>query len=97
MRDASPYENREFDWKVYDYCDQIELIGGDNICGSSKCIVVGDTSVGKTCLVKRFKDGEFSCDHKDTIGVDFDVKNFKILGTSFDLQASVCNDNDYGN
>lgn len=88
-RDASPYQSRDFEWKVYDYCSQQRAAGGEAISGSSKCIVVGDTSVGKTCLVRRFADGEFSYDHKDTIGVDFDVKTFQILGTNFDLQVSV--------
>ena len=38
-----------------------------------KCIVVGDTSVGKTSMIKRFVEGRVS-DGRSTIGVDWSVK-----------------------
>ncbi|CAK0859327.1 unnamed protein product [Prorocentrum cordatum] len=34
-------------------------------------VVVGDSSVGKTCLLFRFTNDLFSTDHGSTIGVDF--------------------------
>lgn len=52
----------------------------------SKCIVVGDVSVGKTCLVNRFCNEVFDKDYKATIGVDFEVERFEVLGTPFNLQ-----------
>ena len=45
-----------------------------------RLILIGDISVGKSCLLKYFVQGEFDEDCKATIGVDFsarliDVKN----------------------
>lgn len=36
-----------------------------------KFIVVGDSSVGKSCLLLRFTDGRFKTAHDLTIGVEF--------------------------
>ena len=43
-----------------------------------KLIIVGDTGVGKTCLMKRVMDDDFSNEHKVTIGVDFGSFGLKI-------------------
>ena len=53
----------------------------------AKCIVVGDVSVGKTCLINRFGYNVFNDDYKTTIGVDFDVQKFEILKRPFSLQV----------
>ena len=42
--------------------------------------------VGKTSLVQRFVNGSFNNDYKATIGVDFEVEQFKILNIPFNLQ-----------
>ncbi|XP_057654803.1 ras-related protein Rab-34-like [Diorhabda carinulata] len=52
----------------------------------SKVIVLGDVAVGKTCLVNRFCRKMFDSNYKATIGVDFEVENFKILNIPFSLQ-----------
>ncbi|XP_070571522.1 ras-related protein Rab-34-like [Ptychodera flava] len=52
----------------------------------SKCIVIGDVSVGKTCLVNRFCHQVFNRDYKATIGVDFEVERFDVLNVPFNLQ-----------
>ena len=36
-----------------------------------KFIIVGDSSVGKSCLLLRFTDGRFKTSHDLTIGVEF--------------------------
>ena len=36
----------------------------------SKVIIIGDTGVGKSCLMKRVIDDTFSQEHKVTIGVE---------------------------
>ena len=36
-----------------------------------RLIIIGDTGVGKSCLVKRIMDNEFREEHHVTIGVDF--------------------------
>ncbi|XP_075052924.1 ras-related protein Rab-34 isoform X2 [Mixophyes fleayi] len=52
----------------------------------SKVIVVGDLSVGKTCLINRFCKDTFDKNYKATIGVDFEMERFEILGIPFSLQ-----------
>ncbi|KAM9333566.1 ras-related protein Rab-34 [Pholidichthys leucotaenia] len=52
----------------------------------AKVIVVGDVAVGKTCLISRFCKGAFERNYKATIGVDFDMERFEILGVPFSLQ-----------
>ncbi|XP_054610444.1 ras-related protein Rab-34 isoform X1 [Dunckerocampus dactyliophorus] len=52
----------------------------------AKVIVVGDVSVGKTCLVSRFCRGAFDRNYKATIGVDFQMERFEVLGVPFSLQ-----------
>ncbi|NWQ63700.1 RAB34 protein, partial [Neopipo cinnamomea] len=43
----------------------------------SKIIVVGDLSVGKTCLINRFCKDTFDKNYKATIGVDFEMERFE--------------------
>lgn len=45
-----------------------------------KIILVGDSDVGKTCMVQRFKSGIFIEKQQNTIGVDFTVRNLDIDG-----------------
>lgn len=39
-----------------------------------KVLVVGDSGVGKSCLLTRYSDNYFSNQHTATIGVDFKLK-----------------------
>lgn len=43
-----------------------------------KVVVVGDSGVGKSCLLKRFVDDTFETNYLSTIGVDFHVKNIPV-------------------
>ncbi|XP_023143335.2 ras-related protein Rab-34 [Amphiprion ocellaris] len=52
----------------------------------AKVIVVGDVAVGKTCLISRFCRGAFDKNYKATIGVDFEMEHFEVLGVPFSLQ-----------
>ena len=36
-----------------------------------KCIILGETGVGKTCLLKQVQDGAFLEEHQVTIMVEF--------------------------
>jgi len=36
-----------------------------------KILLIGDTSVGKSCLLLRFADDEFAKDYISTIGVEY--------------------------
>ncbi|XP_077961398.1 ras-related protein Rab-34 isoform X3 [Gasterosteus aculeatus] len=52
----------------------------------AKVIVVGDVAVGKTCLISRFRKGAFEKNYKATIGVDFEMERFEVLGVPYSLQ-----------
>uniref|UniRef100_A0A8C5LU88 Ras-related protein Rab-36 n=1 Tax=Leptobrachium leishanense TaxID=445787 RepID=A0A8C5LU88_9ANUR len=52
----------------------------------SKVVMVGDLYVGKTSLINRFCKNVFDRDYKATIGVDFEIERFEILGIPFNLQ-----------
>lgn len=44
-----------------------------------KIMLIGDSGVGKTCLLVRFKDDTFlSCNFIATVGIDFKVPSKKI-------------------
>lgn len=51
-----------------------------------KSIVIGDLSVGKTSLINRYCRNLFEKDYKPTIGVEFELKKYKILGQEFHMQ-----------
>ncbi|KAF0293212.1 Ras-related protein Rab-34 [Amphibalanus amphitrite] len=53
----------------------------------SKAIVLGDSGVGKTSLVNRFCHQVFDSNYKATVGVDFEVERFDVLGVPFSLQV----------
>ncbi|XP_066149588.1 ras-related protein Rab-38-like [Euwallacea fornicatus] len=42
-----------------------------------KLVVIGDFGVGKTSIINRYTDGEFSSSYKVTIGADFAVKTLE--------------------
>ena len=83
-QDASPYKNIQFHPKVKADCagNRTDRVGL-KIC---KAVIVGDVSVGKTCLVNRFCHDVFNRDYKATIGVDFEVEKFSVLSIPFTLQ-----------
>lgn len=58
----------------------------NRIVRSCKVVVSGDVAIGKTCLVNRFGHDVYSNNYQTTIGVDFDIQKFNILGQSFLLQ-----------
>lgn len=43
-----------------------------------KLIIIGDTGVGKSCLMKRVMDDEFKAEHQVTIGVEFGSYNLEV-------------------
>lgn len=52
-----------------------------------KIILVGDSDVGKTCVVQSFKSGLFSEKQQNTIGVDFTVRTMDIDGKKVKMQV----------
>ena len=58
----------------------------NKIVRNCKVVVSGDVAVGKTCLVNRFGHDVYSSSYQTTIGVDFDLQRFNILGQPYVLQ-----------
>lgn len=54
-----------------------------------KIILVGDSDVGKTCVVQSFKSGIFIEKQQNTIGVDFTVRTLNIDGRKVKV-AEIC-------
>lgn len=51
-----------------------------------KYIIIGDTSVGKSCMLMQLLDGQFRQRHEITIGVEFGSKLMKVKNTDLKLQ-----------
>lgn len=51
-----------------------------------KIILIGDSGVGKTCLMKRYTENVYGENLSSTIGVDFKIKTIKINGKNAKLQ-----------
>lgn len=51
-----------------------------------KILLVGDSTVGKTCFLIRFSDDEFTANHFSTIGVDFRIRTIDIDKKTIKLQ-----------
>ena len=50
-----------------------------------KLIVIGDSGVGKSCLMHRATNNEFNEDHEVTVGVEFGSLIVKIENSVFKL------------
>ncbi|XP_028823492.1 ras-related protein Rab-34-like isoform X2 [Denticeps clupeoides] len=83
-RDAALHTNEEFHSKVKTACSAQRT----GVVGFSfaKVIVVGDVAAGKTSLINRFCRDSFVRNYKATIGVDFEMERFEVLGVPFSLQ-----------
>ncbi|XP_041123182.1 ras-related protein Rab-15-like isoform X2 [Polyodon spathula] len=51
-----------------------------------RLLLLGDSGVGKTCLLCRFTDNEFHSSHISTIGVDFKMKTVEVDGIKVRIQ-----------
>lgn len=49
-------------------------------------VLVGDSGVGKSCLLKRFASNEWDSKFISTIGVDFEIMTLNILDKQIRLQ-----------
>lgn len=61
----------------------------DNVLRSDyrfKIILIGNSGVGKTCIVNKAKKNKFSLDEKSTLGIEFYNINVKIDNKIIDLQ-----------
>ncbi|KAH3903013.1 probable GTP-binding protein YPT1 [Saccharomycodes ludwigii] len=51
-----------------------------------KLLLIGDSGVGKSCLLLRFADDTYTQDYISTIGVDFKIKTIELDGKTIKLQ-----------
>jgi Ras-related protein Rab-1A len=51
-----------------------------------KVLLIGDSGVGKSCLLLRFADNSFNSSFISTIGVDFKVKTMEVNGSKVKMQ-----------
>ena len=51
-----------------------------------KVLLIGESGVGKTCVLQKFNKGEFSDKHLATIAIDFKIKYFEVNGTKLKMQ-----------
>ena len=51
-----------------------------------KILTIGESGVGKTCILRRFVENKFLKNHLATIGIDFETKNIEIDGTPIKLK-----------
>lgn len=51
-----------------------------------KLLIIGNSSVGKTCLIQRFYSGDFSVNYLPTIAIDFKMKIFEVDGLLLKMQ-----------
>ncbi|KAJ1186255.1 hypothetical protein NDU88_003038 [Pleurodeles waltl] len=84
-KEAALHCRGSFHPKVTSACQQ-QRTGTVGRFKISKIIVVGDLSVGKTCLINRFCKDTFDKNYKATIGVDFEMERFEVMGVPFSLQ-----------
>lgn len=52
----------------------------------AKVLIIGDSGVGKTCLLLRFCDNTFTTSHLATIGIDFKIKHLEVDGKKIKMQ-----------
>lgn len=51
-----------------------------------RLLLVGETGVGKTCLLCRFTSGDYVESHISTIGIDFKMKTIELEGQTVKVQ-----------
>lgn len=51
-----------------------------------KLLLIGDSGVGKSCLLLRYSDDSFTSSFITTIGIDFKIKSINVLGSKVKLQ-----------
>ena len=52
----------------------------------AKILLIGESGVGKTCLLQRYCNNDFSPNHLSTIAIDFQTKTIKLDKTALKMQ-----------
>lgn len=54
-----------------------------------KLLLIGDSGVGKSCLLLRFADDTYTESYISTIGVDFKIRTIELEGKTVKLQIVI--------
>lgn len=54
-----------------------------------KLVLIGDSGVGKTCIIFRFVENKFDASFITTIGIDFKIRTVEIGKLCFFFQREV--------
>jgi GTPase SAR1 family protein len=57
--------------EIYQDPSKLELQSGRAFDANFKLILIGNSGVGKSCIIKRIGNNSFSDDHEVTIGAEF--------------------------
>eukprot|EP01122_Echinamoeba_exundans_P012334 TRINITY_DN5120_c0_g2_i1.p2 TRINITY_DN5120_c0_g2~~TRINITY_DN5120_c0_g2_i1.p2 ORF type:complete len:219 (-),score=45.86 TRINITY_DN5120_c0_g2_i1:1411-2067(-) len=80
---AQTQQGREVRLKQFDV---VEYDGKGNREYLVKVVLLGDSAVGKTSIMRRFVDNSYNDDFKPTIGVDFATKQIEVDDAKVKLQ-----------
>ena len=61
-------------------------MSSDNYDHLVQVLVIGNSNVGKTCMVQRFTLDDFSMNYLPTIAIDFKLKIFEVDGIKLKMQ-----------
>uniref|UniRef100_A0A8C8DYB8 small monomeric GTPase n=1 Tax=Oryzias sinensis TaxID=183150 RepID=A0A8C8DYB8_9TELE len=64
----------------------VEQVGQKTYDLLFKLLLIGDSGVGKTCVLFRFSDDAFNTTFISTIGIDFKIKTVELQGKKIKLQ-----------
>jgi Ras-related protein Rab-8A len=59
---------------------------GCDVDGIIKILIIGNSSVGKSCVLARYSEGDFETSSKSTIGIDFKIRQLEVNGRIVKLQ-----------
>ena len=63
-----------------------DILEDDQYDYQAKILTIGESGVGKSCIISRFTKNEFSLNHLATIAIDFKLKRIQTKGKTIKLQ-----------